>query len=277
MKIHKILNNNAVIVQENQKEKVVMGRGIAFKAHVGDPIDETAIQKIFVLSQERDVDRTLDMLRSMPLEYLQITDQILKQANSVFQRDTDAIYISLSDHIRGVVERARDGVLLKNPLLPDIKRFYPKEYAFGMEATAQINNTFHVNLNVDEAAFIAMHLLANLEDGNQGDVYQMTDIIQGILHVVGRFYQRQFDEDSIHYYRFIVHLRIFSQRLLNHCTFDGDETDDLLLVVKRKYKRAYQCALEIRSYIESKFHQRISNDEVLYLAIHINRLNQPGK
>ncbi len=36
MLINKILNNNVVIVKDNKgKEKIVMGRGIAFKKRIG--------------------------------------------------------------------------------------------------------------------------------------------------------------------------------------------------------------------------------------------------
>ena len=40
MKISKVLNNNtAVVIDENNREKVVIGKGIAFQKKVGDPIN----------------------------------------------------------------------------------------------------------------------------------------------------------------------------------------------------------------------------------------------
>ena len=50
MEIFKILNNNVVTVIDHKQEKVIMGRGIAYQASIGDTLDESKIQKIFVLS-----------------------------------------------------------------------------------------------------------------------------------------------------------------------------------------------------------------------------------
>ena len=51
MQIYKILNNNvAVVLDENGREKVVMGRGICFKKKAGELIPDEIIDKTFFLS-----------------------------------------------------------------------------------------------------------------------------------------------------------------------------------------------------------------------------------
>lgn len=276
MEILKILNNNVVVVIDKKQEKVIMGRGIAYQASVGDLIDDAKVQKIFVLSNFDDTERILSLLQTIPLEYLQICDAILKEAKAALEIDAEMIFISLSDHIKGVVERARKGILLRNPLMPDIRRFYVKEFDFGLEAIRMINESFDVMLNEDEAAFIAMHLLVNSEDREKSEnmAYQMTTIIQEIIQVVCDYYQCEYDETSISYYRFIMHLRLFAQRLLGHHTYEADNDKDLLLALKRKYPNAYACAVEIRSFIQDEYVYLITDEELLYLTIHINRLNQ---
>ncbi|MDQ0361768.1 BglG family transcription antiterminator LicT [Breznakia pachnodae] len=276
MKIFKILNNNVVTVIENKQEKVIMGRGIAFRADVGDVIDETKIQKIFLLSNYSDADRIISLLQTIPLEYLQLADAILKEAKASLDIDADIIFISLSDHIKGIVDRARKGIQLRNPLLPDIRRFYIKEFEFGLEAVNMINQTFDVQLTEDEAAFIALHLLTNTEDKETSEdiAYQMTEIIHEIIQVVSDFYQQQYNENSVNYYRFIMHLRLFAQRLLAHQTYSSADEDELLVALKRKYQKAYQCAEKVREFIKKKYAYDITDEELLYLTIHINRLNQ---
>ncbi|PEN06946.1 transcription antiterminator BglG, partial [Bacillus wiedmannii] len=50
MRIHKILNNNVVCtMKDNETEVVLMGRGLGFQKKVGDAIDESKIEKTFVL------------------------------------------------------------------------------------------------------------------------------------------------------------------------------------------------------------------------------------
>ncbi len=42
MQIAKVLNNNVVVVlDEQRREQVVMGRGLAFQKRVGDSLDES--------------------------------------------------------------------------------------------------------------------------------------------------------------------------------------------------------------------------------------------
>lgn len=54
-----------------------------------------------------------------------------------------------------------------------------------------------------------------------------------------------------------------------------DETDeDLLLIIQRKYRNAYQGVLKIQQFITEKYHYVMSNDEKLYLTIHLARLVQ---
>ena len=276
MEIFKILNNNVVTVIDHKQEKVIMGRGIAYQASIGDTLDESKIQKIFVLSHYDDADCIISLLQTIPLEYLQVSDVILKEAKKTLDIDADIIFISLSDHIKGVVDRARKGIQLRNPLLPDIRRFYVKEFEFGLDALQTINQTFGVQLLEDEAAFIAMHLLVNMEDSQNGEnlAYQMTQIIQEIIQVVSDFYQIEYNENSVDYYRFIMHLRLFTQRLLGHQSYEANEDDeDLLAALKRKYYKAYQCSEKIKQFIKEAYAYDITDEELLYLTIHINRLN----
>lgn len=275
MEILKILNNNVVTVIDNKQEKVIMGRGIAYHASVGDEIDNTRIQKIFLLSNHTDTDRVMALLQMIPLEYLQLSDALLKEAKATLDIDADMVFISLSDHIKGAVDRARKGIQLRNPLLLDIRRFYVKEFEFGQDAVRMINHEFNLQLSEDEAAFIAMHVLANCEDSATGEnvAYQMTEIMQEIIQVTSDFFQQEYNENSINYYRFVMHLRLFAQRLLHHQTYPSGDDDDLLMALKRKYALAYACAENISTFIQEKYAYAITNEELLYLTIHINRLN----
>ena len=53
--IHKILNNNVVItLDDDKREQIVMGKGIAFKKRIGDWVpDEVSIK--FLFSQSRNI------------------------------------------------------------------------------------------------------------------------------------------------------------------------------------------------------------------------------
>ena len=75
MKIYKVLNNNVVtILNNNDKESVVMGRGIAFQKKKGDEIDESKVEKIFVLKNNNLNDKFLKLINDIPLECIEVAE-----------------------------------------------------------------------------------------------------------------------------------------------------------------------------------------------------------
>ena len=51
----------------------------------------------------------------------------------------------------------------------------------------------------------------------------------------------------------------------------NDLQESLLDILKMKYKNSYKCVLKIEEYIKKNFNYEISNDEKLYLMVHIER------
>lgn len=48
--------------------------------------------------------------------------------------------------------------------------------------------------------------------------------------------------------------------------------NELLEVVKIQYNESYECAQNIKLFIEDNYTYNINDDEILYLALHINRV-----
>ncbi|OCN05217.1 transcription antiterminator LicT [Erysipelotrichaceae bacterium MTC7] len=276
MKIEKILNNNVVVILEkNQEEKIVMGRGLAFGKKVGEEIDDTKIDKEFALTSDVANSRFQELIVDIPLEYLDLAEDIIRYAKTKLGKKLDEnIHVSLVDHIYTAVVRQKEGIKVKNALLWETKRFYPEEYAIGLEALKMIDERFDVQLLKDEAAFIALHIVnAEMNEQDIEDVYEITQVMQEISNIVKYYFNVDFDEDSVYFYRFITHLKFFAQRLVHHSTFSGSQEDDELLdVIRLKYKNAYECVRNIAKFIVEKYDYVLSSEEQLYLTIHIERV-----
>nr|WP_002151140.1 CAT RNA binding domain-containing protein [Bacillus cereus]EJQ73397.1 hypothetical protein IGC_05068 [Bacillus cereus HuA4-10] len=59
MLIKKVFNNNVALVNRTGTEMIVMGKGIAFQKKVGEYIDESIVDKGFVLEKESQVSNKL--------------------------------------------------------------------------------------------------------------------------------------------------------------------------------------------------------------------------
>ena len=115
MIIKKILNNNVVITTNYQMEEIiVMGKGLAYGKQAGDNIDMNKINKTFEVSLKPSQRKMINMLKDIPIEYMEISDQVIQKARRELNNDIDdSLYISLTDHIHTSIERYREGILLK--------------------------------------------------------------------------------------------------------------------------------------------------------------------
>ncbi|WP_111937223.1 BglG family transcription antiterminator LicT [Clostridium paraputrificum] len=276
MKIIRVLNTNVVLsVDENKEDIIVMGCGLAFGKKRGDIIDETKIERIFTQDVSNLTDRFKKLIKKIPVEYLDITEKIVGHAKLKLGKElNDEIYISLTDHIYSSIQRFNDGMMIQNRLLHEIRMLYKDEYNVSIEALHMINERFNVSLIEDEAAFIALHLVNASLNADIRDTMEMTKILNKILVTIKEFYRIEYDENSLDYYRLVTHLKFFSQRVLskqdNKKIFNGE--NQLFNVVKEKYKESYECVQCISNNVLNEYNYNLSDDDMLYLTIHVEKI-----
>lgn len=274
MIIKKIFNNNAILATDSEKhEFVVMGSGVGFKKSVGEKVDETLVEKTFILKQKDASEKFKLLLEDIPTEYVSLCYDIIEYAKNILGVElSDYIYVTLTDHISYALKLFEEGLNRPNPLIWEIKKFYAKEFEIGLKALEFIEDETGKKLLEDEAGNIALHLInaqVNNKGGKVEDIAKQTKMIQDILNIVKYTYNIPLDEKSLNYERFVTHLRFFFQRLSKNQEVEGED-DFLLQQVKTKYKKAYDCMLKIEAYLE----KGLSDEEKLYLTIHIQRVTQ---
>ncbi|MCH5049605.1 BglG family transcription antiterminator LicT [Pectobacterium aquaticum] len=278
MKIAKILNNNVVtVIDENNNESVVMGRGLGFKKHSGDRLDETLIERVFVMKSGELTSRLQELLSAIPMDVITTADKIILLAKDRLPgKLQNSVYISLTDHCHFAIERHKQGVDIRNVLLWEIKRLYPKEFAVGLEALDIIEQRLEVRLPEDEAGFIALHLVNAQLDSEMPEVLQITKIMQEILNIVKYQLSLDYNEQALSYHRFVTHLKFFAQRLIGKNTVFSDD-ESLHDVVKDRYQQSYRCAEKIQAHIIQKYHYTLTKEELMFLTIHIERVRTEGQ
>lgn len=276
MEIQKILNNNVVITNDdNGHEIIVTGRGLAFKKRPGDYICRDKVDKVYPLENNSLAQKFQELMQEVPVEFLEMTNSIVNYATKKLHVTfNESIYISLTDHLYTCVKREQSGIEVRNVLLWDIKRFFPEEYAIGEKTITKIKDIYDIQLSEDEVGFIALHLVnAQGEEGGR-DMLYLTEIRQDITNIARRHFKMEFNEDSVYFYRFSSHLRFFVSRLLQKTPHTGESDNDLFMMVKHKYCNAAAAVEKINAYVHEKFSYELSNDEKLYLIIHLARLVQ---
>ena len=277
MKIAKILNNNVVMVQDEQgREQVVMGRGLAFQKRIGDSLNAAHIEKVFALQSDLLVRRLEELLHQIPPEVMTTCDRIIDLAAQRLGKLQESLYITLTDHCYFAIERQNKGLAIKNVLLWDIKRLYPKEFELGQEARAIISRRLNVELAEDEAGFIALHLVTAQLNNEMPEVMHVTRVMQEILQLVKYQLQLEYNESSLSYQRFVTHLKFFAQRMLTRTVVDDDDVS-LHAAVKDNYPKAWKCAVKIAQHLQQSYQRELTAEEIMFLAIHIERVRKEGQ
>ena len=271
--IEKVINNNIISAYEKSgAEVIVMGRGIGFKKKQGEVVPADQISKIFRIKSRTLTEQFKELLANMPLERVRISDEIISHAKDHLKlKLNQSIYVTLTDHINFAIERVSQGIEPQNALLWEIKRFYPQEFQLGIYALELIQDRLGILLPEDEAGFIALHFV-NAEYGTDiRDAVKFPNQMQAIVDIVERDLGILLDESSLHYERFMTHIKFLIQRIYRKELLSSEDRE-LSLMMQRKYPREYQCSVKVAEYIMQATGSRLSEEEIMYLSVHIRRV-----
>lgn len=274
MWVKHVINNNAIsAVNRRDQERILTGKGVGFKVKPGDPVDTSKVEKEYVLKSQNISGKLYALLAQTPEVYIEIADEIVRRQKETIQGSIDdMIFLNLIDHISFAVSRLKKGFAFHNALLWEIKTFYPKEFEVARYGLELIEAKTGYKLPEDEAAAIAMHLVnSELDYKDISDTIKSTELIHKIINVVRYQYHMNFDEDSIHYTRFVTHLKFFAQRLFQDKMLDGNDAEFHSMICQQ-YHQKYTCAQRIAKMIWNDYQISIPEEELVYLTVYIERI-----
>ncbi|MGN0983804.1 MAG: BglG family transcription antiterminator LicT [Gemmiger sp.] len=282
MRIKKVINNNILCaIDEKGREMIVSGKGIGFKRRVGEFIDEAQVDKIYRMEEKNDQRRLRELVEQIPIEHLELTERLVREIREQINLPlNESLIITLADHISFAIQRKNQGIEFHNPLAGSILCYYPTEYQLGQHCLQTIEEQFQVTLHPDEASFIALHIVNAELNTQMSQMEDMTRLLDGCIRVTEFYYRIKFDRNSLDFSRFVIHLRYLAQRLYqNKALTDTDGEEDVLFreLIKRNCKEHYECAGRIAAYIEANHDKTISEEEKIYITIHLKRLNTKGE
>lgn len=277
MKVIKSLNNNMVLAQDVQgNECICQGKGIGWQKRNGDLVDESLIERRFTPENADDSRHFQQLFSEISEDFWKIAEEVVSFGQQRYNiKVSRRIILPLCDHMAGSVERYRQGMVLENPMLWDVKRVYPKEFKVGLYALRLLEKQYGVQMRDDEAAFLAYHFV-NAELGNMESVSldTMARMIGQVIDLVEQSFQIKLNEEDWNYQRFLTHLKFFMRRLTSREACGETAEDELYQELKVKYPHVNRCVERIADMILIDFHYDISQEERLYLLIHLERVTR---
>ncbi len=270
MKILRVYNNNvAAVLTEDGNEMIVSGRGICFQKKSGETVDESKIEKHFILQDKQVISRVEELLQNISVDYLDVAHEIVNmiKENSDLEL-SENIYITLIDHISLFMEREKKNITFENPLLLDIKQIYQKEYLLANKARNIIERYFDIRVSDHEVGFLTLHIVNASMNQSFDITMRAPKLIQVVLEIIRVHFNIEFDENSIRYIRFLRHLQFFVKRVLDERSIQEGDTF-LYDMNKKAYPDAMDCVNKIVLFIEMNYKEKVSKAEMGYIAYHI--------
>lgn len=267
--VKKVLNNNVVIAEKNAEEFVIVGKAIGFNCHKGAEIGEDRVEGIFVKQSAKSNEEFNEVLKKINSEIIGISEEIISLCEKELgQKISEAIHISLPDHINFAITRIKEGIKIENPFLSELEVLYPKEYKLAKKALEMINDRFQVNLPEDEIGFICMHINAAISEKKVSDTLVHTKKINEVMQFIFKLLKKKIDTKSLSYIRTITHLNFMIERILDNKSIKNS----LLDAIKKEYYNEYGIAIKVAMKIEDLFSVNVPEDEIGYITLHINRI-----
>lgn len=271
MELIKKINNNFAVARDSSGQCVIVsGKGIGFEKMPGELKDLSKITRTYY-----DVDeRYMDLIKQLPEEIVKLSTKIVDFATTKLQQKLNPnLFFTLADHINFAIQRAKQGIEFTFGITYEMKYLHATEMDIGIKVIALINKKFNIKLPEDEAAVIAMHILeAESFAVKQTEIeIDMEDLLSNVCYILKNQLGYVVDEKSFNYCRFVTHIQYLLQRRnqQNEITSDNKK---IFQVMIQEFPNIYQSVMEIHDYLKKRMQWDISEEEMLYLMLHINRL-----
>ncbi len=271
----KTINNNVVSCQdEHGCEYIAMGRGLGFGVKAGQTIEREQAEKMFRITGRDNMERLSNLFASLPHDQVEFCTELIEYASKALDRKlNESIFYTLSDHVCFAIQRIKNGMSFTNALHTEVRLFYPKEYAVGCYALAEIQRRFQVELPEDEAASIALHLLNAEYENSLGITMQVTQALGEMLHVLEHHPAFQTDRSSLYFDELIVHLKFLAlDQFSPQCPTSGES--HFAQLISRAFPEDFRLAGIVTQPLEKASGRALTPEQLAYLTVNLHRIHR---
>ena len=269
--VKNINNNVALCLDSKGQEVVVFGKGVGFLKPPSE-VPLSKIQRTFY-----DLNRKfLPLLDDIPLDVIDFTSRQVAQIRGKLPYETNAnLIMTLADHLAFAMTRAKRGIYTPMPSIYEMEQNYPVEVEIGRQIVKAMEQAFHVKLPKGEVQGVAMHFInASLGSPSSGQLTaeeEYETILERMTQIVEHALQVTIRRDTFNYVRFATHVQYLLKRVQADSPIDSDNLQ-MYASIRDEYKDVSACVDQIHEYLQRNWSIDLSEEEKLYLIMHINRV-----
>ena len=267
--VTKVLNNNIILVRDKSVEKILFSKGIGFNKKFGQIIEAgIEVDKVFSIENEQNQENLKGVLDRVDKNFIAICEEAIAEVSEKLSEElNESIHIGLIDHLALAIKRIKKGEIIQNPFIVEIETLYGKEFELSKISADKIENEYKLRFPDDELGFITLHIHSARNNGKLSNTIKYGYLSNTVIEYVEDRLNIEIDKKSLDYARFVTHIRFSIERILT----ENRIKNDLIDVIRATYPLAYEISQEVSRFIEEELDKEVTEDEIAYLAMHIER------
>ena len=267
--VTKIFNNNIILVNSEDHEKILFAKGIGFGKKPGYVIPKgIKVDKIFTIADSDNIENLNTMIEKVDNDFFVVCEEAIYEiSEKINQELNESIHIGLIDHLYFAIKRLKNNEEIENPFLVEIETLYSKEYMLADMVAKKVGAYCNVDIPDGEIASIALHIHSAINNGKISNTLKSSYLGSTIVEHVEDRLNIEIDRKSLDYARFLTHIKFAIQRIMENVHINNELTK----IIKSSYKESFSIAEEVAEIIEDELGIKVMEDEVTFLTIHIER------
>ncbi len=269
-RVKKVLNHNTVIgiQSEDNQEYLLMGKGIGFGKKITERIEVGEEVTVYSLQKSTERGNAGELIQSISPVCLEIAGQILDAAEKEFGKIDRNILFPMADHIEYAIRRIKANEQISNPLTEDIRVLFHMEYKVAEQMIPILKNQMGIEIDADEIGYIALHIHSAIEDEKVSQAMQVAQAVRESISQIEQEIGRPIDVMSLAYNRLMNHIRYMAARVMKGEKLKVNMNDYMGI----KFPNAFRIAERVCKQVERNLRCELSEVEIGYLAMHIERV-----
>ena len=241
-RIAKTLNHNSFIgvEEENNREYLVMGKGIAFGKKTGQRVQPGDDTRIYSLTEMTERGNARTIVQGVSPLSLELASAVLDEAEKEF----------------GKIDRSIVRVM-----------FY-KEYKVASCIRELLKERLQIEIDEHEIGYLALHVHSAIVEENVSQAMEVARAVRESISLVEHITGHTIDVMSLSYNRMMNHIRYMVARAVSGEKLKVNMNDYMSV----KFPKAFQAAKRICEEMEKRLKLPMEEIEIGYLAMHIERI-----
>lgn len=177
-------------------------------------------------------------MQEMDPEFLEIADEVIREAEKVFGKVDRRIMIPLADHISFAVSRIRNQEQISNPLTDDIRVLFHNEFQAASVLRDILQKRMQITIDEHEIGYVALHIHSAIEDEKVSVAMQTARAVRECIEMIEKETGKKIDVISLSYNRLMNHIKYMVARAMT----GEDLRINMNEYIESKFPEAYMTA-----------------------------------